>query len=522
MAIGYSFQPYRGLANSILKNQPGDSFLPNNYGFSDLANYEELRRKKFGQSLQDRIEGLRTNIGSAYDTALKNYQDTTAARRSSLATSLADTARKTFEQNNPYILEDLNRRGLFTSPSEVGRSQAQALKELELENQKTLMNFDETSRAHEDALAQQRLADLNQLQEAAVSGASQADLDALNASLDLRRSQLEAELQNTQSNKEEQLARDLARQQSRNSLINSLIGVGGSIGGAYLTGRLLSRGFAPQVPQTADLSKLAAQTPQVVSGAIPGTVTGTTLTSAGTPVSRLFPGGIGQVGTPIATKALPAFGPGGTLLNTSGTASLGLGSGLAGAGGYYAGTKALGAGQSGDQAAMNVGGALGGIGGSFFGPVGAAGGAALGTAVGKGTNRLVKGTEKSLGGTVGSIARYANPFTGLPAVTGKISKAFGGNKKGSTGSGQEVADQQRQLDQDIQDFRELKAALQRGEIGNDEYLAIAQPKADEISQRVGGLTARGSKWANAINPHWQRFLNEGFIGNQGNKWVALA
>lgn len=124
--------------------------------------------------------------------------------------------------------------------------------------------------------------------------------------------------------------------------------------------------------------------------------------------SSLFPGGVA------------AASPG-----ASGLAGFGAGSALAGLGGYYAGSKVFGGGnlQKGDQGAMNVGSAIGGVGGSLFGPAGSAAGAFLGSGYGKLSNRLVNGVSNSLGTTAGEVVRYANPVTAIAAVGNKISSA---------------------------------------------------------------------------------------------------
>jgi hypothetical protein len=81
-----------------------------------------------------------------------DYQATAAGRRKALADSLASTGQQTFNLQNPSILEDLNRRGLMTSPSTVATYQADALKAIALENQNKLMNFDTTTYANEDEM----------------------------------------------------------------------------------------------------------------------------------------------------------------------------------------------------------------------------------------------------------------------------------------------------------------------------------------------------------------------------------
>lgn len=222
--------------------QPPQFLLPENYGFNDLAGYEEQRRNALGKSYQDQIDQLQLGIQGQYDNALKSYQDTSASRRASLSKSLADTAQKNFSLQNPKILEDLNSRGLLNSESALVNAQAQALKELEIGNQNQLNQFDTSTRGFEDALSNQRLSDLNQLKSAGVSGNLQGQQDALDSALDLRRGQLESSLQNANAAREEQMARDLAKQAQRGQITNSLIGLGGQLGGSILTAKLMGGG----------------------------------------------------------------------------------------------------------------------------------------------------------------------------------------------------------------------------------------------------------------------------------------
>lgn len=207
---------YLGISNSMLGKRPAFA-LPQNYGFDDLANYEQQLREGFGQDYNNQILDFR-----------KQYTTDAAKRRANLATSLSDSGQKFFMQNNPAILEDLNSRGIFTSPSAVSNAQAQALKEIELGNQDKINAFDT-----------QTYTDENQLRLAGLTGDLQAQQDAMDAGLDLRRTSLEKNMQDAQAGREEALARDLARQQSRNSLYGSLIGAGGSLGGAYLGAKAL-------------------------------------------------------------------------------------------------------------------------------------------------------------------------------------------------------------------------------------------------------------------------------------------
>jgi len=176
-------------------------------GFDDLAALEEARRRAFGQYSQQQI----LDLG-------KQYSSEAAKRRAALSQSLMNTGQQTFDLQNPKILEDLNSRGLFTSPSTVANSQAQALKEIALANGTQLNNFDD-----------QTFNEMNSIRNLGLSANLQGEQDALDSGLDLRRGGLESQLQGANASREEQLARDLADQQRRAGITNSLIGVGGSL-----------------------------------------------------------------------------------------------------------------------------------------------------------------------------------------------------------------------------------------------------------------------------------------------------
>lgn len=223
-----------GIPQAMMGQNP--AFLPANYGFNDLAQYEEQRRAALGPQFQQQIGQLRTGIGSAYDSALNQYRDTSSQRRAALSSSLSDTAQKQFDIQNPRILEDLNSRGLFSSPTAVANAQAQVQKELAVANANRLNEFDTQTRGFEDNLGTQRLADLNELEKVGTSAGMQMQQDALDAALDLRRGQLESSLQTAQANREEALARDLAKQSGRQGITQSLIGAGGGILGGMLGG----------------------------------------------------------------------------------------------------------------------------------------------------------------------------------------------------------------------------------------------------------------------------------------------
>lgn len=378
---------------AYLSTLPFNGQLPQNFTFDDLAAYEEERRRSLLPQFQERMKTLRSGLQSQYDKNIENYRNLTGSRRSSLVASLADQSRKAFQMQNPYILEDLQSRGLASSPTTVAQAQAQALKELELQNQDELNRFDTESRGYQDALEKQRLQDLNELQALESQGAFDLEQDAVNQALDIRRSELERSIQEADAAREEALARNLAKEQRRAGLTESLLGAGTNLLGIGL----MTRG-----------------------GGGGGGGLGGLFGGGGQTASSSLVGG----GQPFAVKGAGLFGQGGSLLNTAGTSAPGFGSLAGGLLGYQLGRTAFRPTQNGDRGAQNVGAAIGGVGGSLFGPAGSAIGSFLGSAVGKAQNRLQKGVEKSLGGTAGSIVKYAQPTTAIASVSKKIKKAF--------------------------------------------------------------------------------------------------
>lgn len=263
--------------------------LSPNFGYDELAAYEEAQRKSLLGALQQRLLGLKTGITGQYDSALNSYKTTAATRRSALAKSLTDTAQENFNLANPAILEDLNNRGVFSSGTAVANAQAQKLKELSVANQDVLNEFDSGSNQYEDSLNSQKLSDLNSIDSASASGLSQIDQDTVDQLQSLRQSQLSNSLQQQNTAQEQALAERLAKQQGRNSLNSSLIGVGGTLLGASL----LKGGMGNLFGGT------AASTAPYAGGAVG-------------PLAPAAPGGFGALGT---IGALGAGGIGAMLLS---------------------------------------------------------------------------------------------------------------------------------------------------------------------------------------------------------------
>lgn len=445
MAVTDAFrtQPYNGVTNSMMGRRRAFSppSLPANYGFNELAGYEESRRREQGDQFKNQIGQLRTGIQGQYDSALKNYQDTGARRRAELSSSLMDNATKTFQGQNPFILEDLNSRGLSSSPTTVASAQAEKLREIEMANQSRLLDFDQEQRQFEDTLGAQRLQSLNELDAAGTSAGIQSEQDALDAGLDLRRGELERQVGESQASREEAMARDLAKQQRKQGITESLIGLGGNLGSSYLT-----RGGG----------------------------------GGGGGLGGLFGGG-------ARTASSSVIGGGPFPVRPAGPGMLGAGVGLLGGG--YAG-QTLGKGlYKKDMGNKSV-----------------SRGVKAGSAIGAGAGTLFGGP---IGGIVGGAVGGA--------AGGAIGKLTGGKK---TADGRAIADLSISVQSTQRELADLKAAVSRGEISQEEYMAEAQPIVEQTAQAVGAMAARGKKYADPINQVWQDFLNAGLARADGGRWVA--
>lgn len=458
-----------------------NSTLPSNYTFPDLARYEQTQQNQLGERFQNQIGELKTGIGTQYDDYLKQLQDSNAARRSTLSTSLFDQGKKTFDLQNPSILEDLNSRGVFSSPTAVASAQANALKEIALANQSKLDQYDTNTKAEEDALNAQKLSELTGLDTSGLSARLEAEQTGADQAGSLFQSNLEAQRADAQSAQEQALAKSLADKQSRTSLTNSLIGVGGTLGSTLLAGSLLNKYRAPINPLNV-VNPISNATPGVLGGTNPGILSGLPNTGTATASSRLFPGGVGPVGT------------GGVPAETSTTA------GAEGFGGFTPGY--------GTVAGAGVGAAL----------LSRAAQNKLKDATGSNTIGSVGGAVTNPIGAQLNVAKrlITSPKSGI----NNISKSLGIGK-GSTADGNAIADLSRSVQSTQQQLLDLKGAVGRGEITQDDYFAQAQPIIEQTAQAVGEMAGRGNKYASPINKVWQDFQNAGLVKAQNGQWVAV-
>lgn len=300
---------------------------------------------------------------------------------------------------------------------------------------------------------------LNDFDTSSVAAELGADQNTMDTVLGLRGNQLESQLQQGQTNQEMALADKLSKQQSRTSLLNSLIGAGGNVGGSLLAAKMLGGGLAHGAA-TAGTAGAA--------GAVPGV--------AATP-------GLSTLGS----NPLSVYGTG-----TAGTAG--------------AGTGSLGAFGTGAGGLAAIGGA--GIGAAMLSRAAEkrAGGGLQGTAAG------------ILANPIGSQLNAAKKLVTNPSQA--VNNALGQGHSNGTGSGGGTATEQRQLDSELSTLQGLRSQVQSGQLSPEEYQSQAQAMIDDISQRVGSLTSKSSAWANAINPNWKRFQDQGFARAENGRWVA--
>lgn len=207
-----------GLSEVYRSMKPGDVSLPSYGGGADelyrLAAEEEAKRKALGVQQQGQI-----------NTFADELQGRATDFRGKLAQSLAETSRGTFERANPFILEDLNARGLFTSQTARDQEQGRFLGDLAREEQTQLSNFDR------DIFGQ-----INDIRGSGLSALLGGDQSALDSALALKKAGIQRSFDDADMMREQSFAAQLAKRQSKDGLLQSLIGLGGRLGAAKLGG----------------------------------------------------------------------------------------------------------------------------------------------------------------------------------------------------------------------------------------------------------------------------------------------
>lgn len=185
----------------------------------------ELVQAFQGQGEKKKIEDLAAKQQGQINTFADDYSVRAKSKREELAAALQKNNQDAFELQNPYILEDLNARGLFRSDTAVNSAQAEAMKELELDRSNKLLAFDTSA-----------FGDEQDLRSGGLSTLLGGDQSALDTALNARRSGLEMAYNQVMSSQEQALAQSLAKKKRRADLNNALIGATGQAGAAAIGG----------------------------------------------------------------------------------------------------------------------------------------------------------------------------------------------------------------------------------------------------------------------------------------------
>lgn len=200
--------------NTLIKNNAGvNADLIKKFGedYTKDANDFRTRLAERMASKEDELKGL-------YEGELGKYQN-----------ELATSRQKTFEQANPFILEDLNRRGLFNSETAVNQEQANALAKLQAADEAKLGEarlgmFNDLQgyrQQQNDALTSfdnYAFGENADIDAESLNTLTEGNTDALNAALNLRRGKLENSYNLAMSAADRQTARDLAKDARKGSM----------------------------------------------------------------------------------------------------------------------------------------------------------------------------------------------------------------------------------------------------------------------------------------------------------------
>lgn len=200
-------------------NSLAKSLMYKNSGIKGKSDFDILGQNEFNA-----YTGLGESQAADIGQYATDYEGTLAKRRSGLEKSLSDYAAGIFNQQNPAILEDLNRRGLFTSPTAVAGAQSSALKDIALDTSRQLLDFDTQGYNKLDEYGEQGLG-------ARLGGQT----TGLESALEMDRSKLERRFGEEDSAAEADLAKSLAqisadaqRKAAKSQMWGSIIGGGAS------------------------------------------------------------------------------------------------------------------------------------------------------------------------------------------------------------------------------------------------------------------------------------------------------
>lgn len=221
------------------------------------AQAEQVLREAQAAQQREQIGQFATEFETSAEARRKALADRLAQQTGELETAgeaelgrygqdLATSRQKTFEQANPFILEDLNRRGLLTSETAVGQAQAQKLADLQAQDEAKLAQarlglFQDTQGFREGGANLLNEFDTGVFSEGqnirgggleAYLGGNQAALDE---ALGLRRSKIERDFGLADTAAERAFASSQAKKNRQNQLLGAGISAGGNIGSAFLS-----------------------------------------------------------------------------------------------------------------------------------------------------------------------------------------------------------------------------------------------------------------------------------------------
>lgn len=218
---------------------------------TDFAGEFSEAVKGFGGQLSERLLGFEEQERTNIEQERVRRRETLEQELSSFRGDLATSRQKTFEQANPFILEDLNTRGLFGSETAIANAQSQALTRLQATDES---RFGQARFAGGRRLEELRAGDVTRQEGARrrveeilggfqtrafgqeqelLGGGLEAliggEQEALDSALALSRSRIQTNFDLSQSAADRLFARNIAKKNQQSSLIGSGIQAGGNI-----------------------------------------------------------------------------------------------------------------------------------------------------------------------------------------------------------------------------------------------------------------------------------------------------
>lgn len=231
-----------------IANNPNSPLNPLNPNFTlgsttDIgreAQTEKVLQDALAQQQQEKIGQFATEFSASAEAKRKALADRLAEQTAGLsakgeeaigryAGDLATSRQKTFEQANPYLLEDLNRRGLLTSETAVGDAQARALAELQAQDESKLgqarlgladqlASYEAMGNENLGAFEQGAFGNEQSIRGEGLNTLLSGGQGALEDALGLKRNELESKYNMAQAQADRQYASELARQQRKGSM----------------------------------------------------------------------------------------------------------------------------------------------------------------------------------------------------------------------------------------------------------------------------------------------------------------